>query len=239
MLCEASSIIKAIETAWNESGKPSEFSIKVLEAGEKGILWFTKQPAIVSISYDPRRQTEKQASTQSEKKEYINQPRNNPNEKKKRPQQQDTQAHGSHENRRREQTETRPLPQHAPAQQKQKNITSQSTTTASSERQQDLNVIHSWTEDQVTDISSWLQEIMLILKNESSFTTTVDKKILRVFLDQYIVPEAEENKSLYISLASLFMQALKKKHKKKFQGFSIIMAIKGSPHHGNQKSDAA
>ena len=59
MLHEASSIINAIEKAWTESGKPSEFTIKILEEGQKGFLGFTKRPAIVSITFNAVKAPEK------------------------------------------------------------------------------------------------------------------------------------------------------------------------------------
>src|SRR5258708_17435903 len=59
MLHEASSVIKAIEKAWIESGKPLEFTINIHEVEEKNFFGFTKRPAIVSITYDPRKQPNK------------------------------------------------------------------------------------------------------------------------------------------------------------------------------------
>jgi predicted RNA-binding protein Jag len=56
MLHEAATVAKAIEKAWTDSGKPSEFTIKIHEMGEKNFLGFNKRPAIVSIIYDPRSQ---------------------------------------------------------------------------------------------------------------------------------------------------------------------------------------
>ena len=55
MLHEASNVVKAIEKAWADAGKPREFTVNVLELGEKGFLGFTKHPAIVSITFDPVR----------------------------------------------------------------------------------------------------------------------------------------------------------------------------------------
>src|SRR5262249_23155390 len=59
MLHEASSVIKAIEKAWIDSGKPLEFTINIHEMGEKNFLGFTKRPAIVSVTYDPKKQSSK------------------------------------------------------------------------------------------------------------------------------------------------------------------------------------
>jgi len=77
MLLEASTVEKAIEEAWNEVGKPAEFTIKILDAGKKGFFWFKKSPAIISITYDPRKlatahskdQKRKQSRTFPEKKQ--------------------------------------------------------------------------------------------------------------------------------------------------------------------------
>jgi predicted RNA-binding protein Jag len=56
MLHEAATVAKAVEKAWTDSGRPSEFTIKIHEMGERNFLGFNKRPAIVSIIYDPRSQ---------------------------------------------------------------------------------------------------------------------------------------------------------------------------------------
>lgn len=49
---EASSIAKAIEKAWERAGKPSSFSVKIYETGEKNFLGFTKKSAKVGIFFE-------------------------------------------------------------------------------------------------------------------------------------------------------------------------------------------
>ena len=58
ILQEGSSVFKAVEKAWNEAGKPQDFSVKILEIGKKNFLGFTKCPAIISLLYDIRSVTE-------------------------------------------------------------------------------------------------------------------------------------------------------------------------------------
>ncbi len=48
---EASSIVKAIEKAWERAGKPQEFTVKVFEDAERGFLGMTKKPAKVGIFF--------------------------------------------------------------------------------------------------------------------------------------------------------------------------------------------
>jgi len=57
LLIQASSVEKAVEKAWTSAGMPTEFTIKVLDFGEKGFLGITKKAAIVSIIYEPKKQT--------------------------------------------------------------------------------------------------------------------------------------------------------------------------------------
>lgn len=53
LLQEASSVEKAVALAWEAAGCPKEFTVKVLEKGERGFLGFSKKPAVVSIVYKP------------------------------------------------------------------------------------------------------------------------------------------------------------------------------------------
>lgn len=62
LLQEASTIERAIDKAWNEAGKPSEFTVKVHDQGERNFLGMSRRPAIVSIIYKPERVTYQQAS---------------------------------------------------------------------------------------------------------------------------------------------------------------------------------
>jgi len=72
MLQEGASVIKAIDKAWNDCGRPREFTIKVLEQEDKGFWGTVKSPAVISITFDPKKQPqpirEKNIEKVSEKK---------------------------------------------------------------------------------------------------------------------------------------------------------------------------
>jgi predicted RNA-binding protein Jag len=57
LIQEAATIEKAVGKAWNDAGMPSEFKIKILYAGTRGILGLFGRPSVISLSYDPRKQT--------------------------------------------------------------------------------------------------------------------------------------------------------------------------------------
>ena len=54
LMQEASSLIKAIEKAWENAGKPKEFSIKVFEEPKKNFIGMTVQSAKVGIFFDEK-----------------------------------------------------------------------------------------------------------------------------------------------------------------------------------------
>lgn len=97
MLHEASCVSKAIEKAWVESGKPREFSITIHEQGKSGFFGIGSKPAIVSIQYDPSKQTVRSAVKGSDNrsigKNQNNQQRlhNNQQQKNNTPQQKNQQ----------------------------------------------------------------------------------------------------------------------------------------------------
>ncbi|MFC1841845.1 hypothetical protein ACFLYA_02125 [Candidatus Dependentiae bacterium] len=54
IICEASSIAKAIEKSWQKAGKPQSFSVKVLEQEEKNFLGMTRKPAKIALFFDKK-----------------------------------------------------------------------------------------------------------------------------------------------------------------------------------------
>ncbi len=51
---QASSIIKAIEKAWNQAEKPKEFSIKVFEQEERNFFGMATKPAKIGIFFSDK-----------------------------------------------------------------------------------------------------------------------------------------------------------------------------------------
>lgn len=59
IICEASSIAKAVEQGWQKAGMPQNFSIKVLEKEEKNFIGMTKKPAKVAIFFEEKFDSQK------------------------------------------------------------------------------------------------------------------------------------------------------------------------------------
>ena len=233
ILHETPTIKKAIEQAWHDAGKPAEFTIKILDSGEKGFLWFSKRPAIISISYDPKK-TQEQSSVLANN----HQQRKLPREKKQfqKPERQNKTGTSQHNSKDTTQDIIlRPLSEN-----KVRNNTPKPIKEIS---QVQTPIVHhehvpTWTPEAITYVDACLKEIVSIINIASPFTMQPDQKVLNIIFDDKIHSTSDEERMLFISLSYLLMQFLKKKFKKKFKGFQLILTIKGTDFNpnGNRKT---
>ncbi len=70
ILQQDSSVLKAIEKAWNSCGCPAEFSICILSTEEKNFFGIVKKPAVISFSFLPEKRTKKILSDQKKGFDY-------------------------------------------------------------------------------------------------------------------------------------------------------------------------
>lgn len=230
MLHEASSIISAIEKAWTESGKPSEFTIKILEEGEKGFLGFVKRPAIVSITFNAVKVPEKSKFKEREIQQREAQQRRprpdytpRPMDKNERNQQQDrgrVQSADSQEFMRRQQ-------QVAVSKAANSKVEQLKTERKLTQNQGPLSPEESqiWISEWVGFVSEGLTDLLKVLPFSSKFGTKIDKKILTVTFDKPFMENEDENRAVAASISYILMQYLKRKYKKKFRGYQILVTI--------------
>lgn len=211
MLHEASSVIKAIEKAWIDSGKPLEFTINIHEVGEKNFLGFTKRPAIVSIAYDPRKQPNKNFDKKEAPSAYSKPSRpqaakpTRPEQKPESAQQgRDAAAKAQNQPKQRFTTAKAELPQ-----------------AATPQAPEDF-----WTADLITDIKLWFKEAIGLLGENIPCEFSADKRMLRVTFEKSLLSSSEDERQLFIGLSYLLLQCLKKKHKKKLRGYHLIISSK-------------
>ncbi|MFA6527065.1 MAG: Jag N-terminal domain-containing protein [Candidatus Babeliales bacterium] len=220
MLHEASSVIKAVEKAWKDSGKPKEFTVTVLEQGEKNFLGFTKHPAVVSITYDPHRQGQR-----------TNRPSN---VQRQHPKEAQSQQKGNRvslgDTKNRLQNNNRPLRNQAEPTQLPM------TPRPVADQRKDQQEYTTWIPEWADLISGWLKEIMLPMgMGNIPFSYKIDRRVLTITFEQNLLDQAEEERILFISLSYLLIQFLKKKYKKKFRGFHLLIHSKARPHNDNQE----
>lgn len=215
MLHEASTIAKAIEKAWNESGKPVEFTIKVLETGEKNFLGFTKRPSIVSITFDPRKQPYAGQRAQREI------PNRNINQSSAR-------DHDLEKNRNLDKVRQEPRP-NIPS--KQERPLYQTQQQPAQKQQTQLREIQDepWTEQWTDHVTLSLKEILQHLQITTPFSAKSSMKALTITFEKRLCESHDDERALFISLSYLLIQFLKKKFKKKFRGYQLIVTTTGLP----------
>lgn len=207
MLYEASTVAKAIEKAWADSGRPLEFTINVLEVGERNFLGFTKRAAVVSITY----QDKKQPVRFGKKNEHVVAPTKNVKQSiptKAKLEQKSEIKHKKKDdfNQERPSEPKQPLAKQLVPHQKFED---------------------SWTTELLDEVHVWLKEINTQLGYSIPFALQVEQKILHIIFDHALASTADEERQLFVGLSYLLMQFLKKKHKKRFNGFHIVITTKG------------
>jgi spoIIIJ-associated protein len=188
LLVQASSVEKAVEKAWTDAGMPTEFNIKILDFGQKGFLGITKKPAIISITFEPKKQTAISRAITTKSVKPKPKPKQSPQKK--------------------EQTHPAYIPK--------------------SERPKGEHpVVRTfWTDSLIYDITSWLTEMTKTMKLTYSFKVQTQKKILTITFDKEVLATTEDERLLFSGLSYLLIQFLKKKHKKKYQGYKIMLTSK-------------
>ena len=225
MLHEGASIVKAIEKAWKESGKPSEFTVNILEVGEKNFLGLTKRPAVVSITYDPRKSARGPEKQLLSHQGYRGRPA--PAPQRGRVEQRGDQR-GEQRQRREGDRAQGQRQQYPPAQQQQQRPVREQQQPIVREPRQDriFEPAVFWTPEQVADVKSWLKEFLPLLSINVSFEATVDNKMLRIIFAQKLFDSRDDERQLFGGLSYLLIQFLKKKHKQKLRGYHLVINSK-------------
>lgn len=234
MLHEASSVSKAIEKAWTDAGKPSEFTIKILEQGEKNFLGMSKRPSIVSISYDPKRQTapaqetqKKEAPKPQPQKPKQEQPIKARTPERKDPVRQQHPAQPFHPQPEIKKTSQPQAHQANPAPTAQpKRQTPETPKSIPAQQETPPAESLTWQNEWVEFVGMELKNLLATLQKPVSFSTKIDKKNLLITFDQKLHDESHDERAMFVSLSYLLMQFLKRTHKKKFRGFQLTLNSK-------------
>lgn len=214
MLHEASSVTKAIEKAWDDAGKPTEFTIKVLETGEKNFLGMSKRPAIVSITYEPKRQAARQQD-HNRSSERKAQPLNNAPKPNRQP---------SVDAR----NQVRPLPKREPVKAQPARPIQPKEGVKDLEKNKPNEQVEPliWQDEWVTFVGGQLKELLALWGTPQEFTSKIDKRMLTFTLDSKLHDDMVEERNVFVSFSYLLMQFFKRNYKKKFRGFQLIITTK-------------
>lgn len=234
VLHEASSILKAIEKAWEASGKPSEFSVKILEEGERKFWFIANKPAIVSISFDQKHVAKQQFPSKGRKPHSNSQHSTSTQERllnggRQHPQT-DTQVRGNRNNLKNDAhlekntKNQRPPQMHAKQPAPQQGFPAKPQQQVQTQKSQlQTEAFNAWTQEQSDFVAQELREILAIMQIVVPFSQKMDQKTLTITFETQPLENKEDARMLFISLSYLLIQATKKREKKKLRGFHLIV----------------
>jgi hypothetical protein len=215
---EASSLAKAIEQGWEKAGKPTDFSIKILEQPKRNFFGFTTHPAKIALYFDERPQARYESHGRPHKQRDM-QPREQRQERHERPEQRAT-RHAenrpevrSHEQKPRMQ---RPEPR---VERPIEPISTHKPVPAQTQQQE-----AQWSEGMIGFVREWLGVVLPESTGKRiAFTVEPNNFYLRITFETSVLENQEKEKRLYASLALLILEALKRKFRTGLRRHKVIL----------------
>jgi len=203
---EASSIVKAIEKAWERAERPQEFTIKIFEDVQRGFLGMTKKQAKVGIFFSENPQADRQRDSMREKA---------------------AQSTSTEREHIREQRPTREASRDTqPMHEKRKPSSHVSTTPSEVHAKNGLNKERRspWTDEMEHSVSDWLTQLMQ--KSELPKVSFDAKRMgnrLHITFSKSVFAQEEKNTALFRSLSYLLLGMLRSKFKKEFRFLKVVL----------------
>ena len=213
---EASSIIKAIDQAWEKAGKPTDFSVKILEEAQKNFFGFTVRSAKVALFFDredkqPKGLHIKQAGKMTTRMHKGTEPRRV------------APARPQPEARIREaQKAPHPTPeQHAPAVAPAKPIKKPAVESPKPAKQ--FNPL--WNDEMISYVNEWMAQTLGDMNmSQVRFAVEPSRFHLHITFSQPILPDKMQERKLFASFALLILESLKHRFKLGLHGHKIVLA---------------
>ena len=212
---QASSIMKAIEKAWDQAEKPKEFSIKIFEQEERNFFGMSTKPAKVGIFFgDKPIIHEKTASKpRPEIKECRPEIRENKHPKAQfnRPEQPIRTAAASSS------TTNNHVRPHATAERHQKINTP--------ETERVRRIPATWNDAMIAAAHHWLRQTLSLMDMPSTidFSSEVAGRNLKLTFNTPLIEDIMHEKQLFRSFAHLIMSSLRNQYKQEIRDLKVIL----------------
>lgn len=244
IICEASSIAKAIEQGWKKAGLPQNFSVKILEKEEKNFIGLTKKPAKIALFFENKPELQKkridQRSNSFDKLKYEKDKSLQENLKslqdspQKGIQKKQTPAKPVAKTQSQPVAQVRVFPQAskpmpeatAKTQPVKTQVTPAQTQAQAQTNMQDAEKAarkSPWTEQMVASSSQWVQDMLNKMNlMDVKFSVTVSYNNIRFHFEKSLIENKNEQKELFRNLAFLLMQTTRYKYKKQFRNLKAV-----------------
>jgi predicted RNA-binding protein Jag len=221
---QASSIMKAIEKAWDQADKPKEFSIKIFEKEEKNFFGMTSKPAKIGIFFTDKPTTHDKPAAKP--RQEIRECRD---ELKQQPQKQaPAQQTAKPQQARPEQSRIeRAAPHTAPkkaAQPRTQTPSADNNNQIQPAAEKTRRTTATWNDTMINTTQSWLKKTLSLMgMNTITFSTEVAGKNLKLTFNTPLIADVMHEKQLFRSFAHLIMSSLRNQYKQEIKDLKVIL----------------
>lgn len=249
---EGSTISKAVESAWQSAGKPTEFTVKVLEEPIHNFIGMTTRSAKVALFYKEPYSSGKQSHDKSDrygkndrhersndKHERTNDRTNDRDNRTARPkkQQRTPRPEGTQQPKapfvqpkeRPARTEFHATEEAAPTRTRPSYDETPRPTHHEAEGQ-DLAAFDGvfWTPEMITMAKDWLQGSLVALDLPNmNYTTEVNRLYFKVEFADPVNANVATERQIFRSFAMLLMQHMRNRLKRPLKGFKVVLSRGG------------
>ena len=249
---QASSIIKAIEKAWNQAEQPKEFSIKIFEKEEKNFFGMTTKPAKIGIFFgdksiihekpaqkprpeikecrpDLRSKTTQgmtNHSTAPITQTHTNKPVHKPIDAQNKTTSQ-THPKPVKQQQQHPQSENRPAPAQKSAQPRTHNTIEKKqpiVTAPLIKEEKPPRIPAAWNEPMVASANDWLKKTLALMNMDTHrFNTEIVGKNLKLTFTEPLIADVAHEKQLFRSFAHLIMSSLRNQYKQGIKDLKVLL----------------
>ncbi|MFC1842418.1 Jag N-terminal domain-containing protein [Candidatus Dependentiae bacterium] len=202
IIFEATSVAKAIEQSWIKTGKPQNFSVKVLEQEEKNFLGMTKKPAKIAFFFEEKIDRKVKFETRRPIKRAPSQVKK---EKRAPLSSRSTTTIGRSTSRqigkqdKQEKKVVKPI------------------------RQGERVRKSPWTDPMVTASKKWVSDMLTKMDlSHIKFSVNSNSNNIKFHFEKPLMENKNREKELFRNFASLLMQTLRYKFKKQFRNLKAV-----------------
>ena len=229
---QASSVMKAIEKAWNQAEKPKEFSIKIFEEEERNFFGMSTKPAKVGIffgdkpashekpAYKPRQEIKECRSSFSPLSPKA--PEGSHKTRENKTQRTSPQAKPDHSRIPEQAQPTQPRVRAAEKPQQAKIETDPSFAKATEGKPR--RVPATWNDTMVGTTHNWIKQTLSLMGLAAvDFNSEVAGKNLKLTFNTPLIADPIQEKQLFRSFAHLIMSSLRNQYKQEIKDLKVVL----------------
>lgn len=225
---QASSIMKAIEKAWNQAEQPKEFSIKIFEKEERNFFGMTTKPAKIGIFFGDKpivhdKQAQKLRPEIKECRPEVRPKAPVPTKPMGDKAESKQQTQKSQVIKQEQQSIVRPTAQSKqPLPRQQSTPEKHKIDTSSADKPRRTPA--AWNDTMITTAHNWLKKTLALMNMQSiEFSSNVEGKNLKLTFSAPLIADATHEKQLFRSFAHLIMSSLRNKYKQEIKDLKVIL----------------